>query len=244
MSPETRAFLDSVRSAEAPSADDERRVLSAVHAALATGAVAGAALGVSKGAKLFGVSVASVKAGGALLGLSVATWLAASALSQDRPAGPPAVTPVASTARAAAVSPATPPAIASDAEPTPVTPPATSSRNGAVARAATLGSSLPRPTSSPPAPSSLREEIALLSQVNGALARGDGAAALQRLDEPLASGRRLPAERMAARIRALCLLGRTQEAEARAHDFVREHPTSVQRTAVERSCAGKAIAAR
>lgn len=243
MSPETRAFLDLVRSAEDPSPEDERRVRSAVHAALATGAVAGAALGVSKSAKLFGVSVASVKVGGALLGLSAATWLAASALSQPRPAAAPAVTLAASTARTAAPSPAESSAKASDTEPSPATPPATRSRKGAVVKT-TAPASPPPATSAASAPPSLREEIALLSQVNAALARGDGVAALRRLDEPLASERRLPAERMAARVRALCLLGRTEEAEALARDFVREHPTSVQRTAVERSCAGKAIAPR
>jgi RNA polymerase sigma-70 factor (ECF subfamily) len=84
----------------------------------------------------------------------------------------------------------------------------------------------------------------LLAQVQAALDRGDGATALRRLDERASVDRRLLAERRAARILALCQLGRTQEAEQSALAFVREHPSSVQRTAVERSCAGKATEPR
>ncbi|HMJ15572.1 MAG TPA: hypothetical protein VK524_29350, partial [Polyangiaceae bacterium] len=51
MSPETRAFLDSVRNAEDPSSEDEARVLSAMRATLAAGALAG--MGATSASKLF-----------------------------------------------------------------------------------------------------------------------------------------------------------------------------------------------
>jgi hypothetical protein len=73
--------------------------------------------------------------------------------------------------------------------------------------------------------------------VQSALERGDGAEALRRLDGHASSDRQLVAERRAARIAALCLLGRTPEARAVATLFFQENAGSAQRTAVERSCA-------
>ena len=84
----------------------------------------------------------------------------------------------------------------------------------------------------------MREEIALLADVQAALERGDGAKALTRLDGHVTTDRQLLAERSAARILALCLLGRDTEARRAALVFMHAHPASVQRTAVERSCAG------
>jgi hypothetical protein len=85
---------------------------------------------------------------------------------------------------------------------------------------------------------SVREELALLAEVQAALRRGDGASALRRLDAHVTTDRQLAAERSAARVLALCALGRVQEARRAAAVFVREHPGSVQRDAVERACAG------
>lgn len=73
--------------------------------------------------------------------------------------------------------------------------------------------------------------------MQAALARGDGAAALRQLDQHVTNDRRLLAERRAARVLALCSLGRTSEAVQAMEVFLREHPASVQRSAVERSCA-------
>lgn len=233
MSPETRAFLDAVRTAEDPTPEDERRVLSAVQAALATGAAAAAGLGVSKGAKWLGVSTSGLKIGGIVVGLSAAAWVTATQLGPSAPP-PPAVIPARSiTARASSLASVTAAPPGSNATPPIATPRAELPRSGPAVAAATASP----PSSALP---SLRDEIALLSKVNAALARGDGATALKRLDEHDAAERRLLAERKAARIRALCLLGRTQEAERLARQFFREHPTSVQRTAVERSCAAHA----
>src|SRR5687768_3729560 len=82
MSPETRAFLDAVRTADDPTPDDERRVFTAVRATIATGATVGAAIAVSKTAKLFSGGIASgLKLGGLLLGLGLTAWVASTTLS-------------------------------------------------------------------------------------------------------------------------------------------------------------------
>lgn len=237
MSPETRAFLDAVRTAEDPTPEDERRVLSAVYAALATGAAVGAGLGVAKGAKWLGVSTSGLKIGGLVVGLSAAAWITATQVAPTAPP-PPAVIPARSIpARASSVASVTGAPPWPNATPPIAAPRAELPRSDPPAIRAVAAASANPPSSALP---SLRDEIALLSEVNAALARGDGATALKRLDEHDAAERRLLAERKAARIRALCLLGRAQEAERLARLFFREHPTSVQRTAVERSCAAHA----
>src|SRR5688572_5475234 len=202
MSPETRAFLDEVRAAEDPTPGDERRVLSAVHAALATGAIVSGGVAASKGMNLLGVSVATgVKASGLVLGLSVAAWIAATVLSPNVPV-PAAVSPARSVSAPAATATSVPsprsrdttPPLATESDKRPRTTPSPSPAFPAATSSTPPSSALP----------SLRDEIALLAEVNAALARGDGTTALQRLDEHDAAERRLLAERKALRIRALC----------------------------------------
>jgi RNA polymerase sigma-70 factor (ECF subfamily) len=244
MSPETRAFLDAVRAADDPTPDDERRVLTAVRATIATGATLGAAIAVSKTAKLFSGGIASgLKLGGLLVGLGVTAWIASTTLSTRGLESPakPAATQHAEDAQVPRVMPRAPLPRSADEAPEvarshPATPP--SPKPDAPSSTATRAGA----TSS--APPSLRDEIALLADVKTALDRGDGATALKRLDERPSVDRRLLAERKAARVLALCLLGRTREAEQSARAFFREHPSSVQRTAIERSCAGKTPAPR
>jgi hypothetical protein len=239
MSPETRAFLGGVRDAEDPNAEDQRRVLAAVRATLAGGAAAGASLSAPKAAKLLGTSASyGLKALGALVGLGAAAWLVSStprfrqvehrnepqqALPRDqRLPTTKALAPVPS-----ALPPVTPPVQASpwrSPSPSPSRSPTVSGEPRQHARVAR--------------PASLREEISLLADVQAALERGDGAKALARLDGHVTADRQLLAERSAARILALCLLGRDTEAQRAALAFTRAHPTSVQPTAVERSCAG------
>ena len=227
MSPEARAFLDSVRSAEDPTPADERRVLAAVRATVAFGLVTNTALGASKTATPVGFSgVLGIKVGVALLGVVAATALvsfAPSFLDRDRPT---LHQPVAPSPGRAAVTEAPAPPTSAAVRANPAGTPAPSASEQGFAR---------------PAPNrvSLRDEIAVLSDVRAAIERGDGAAALQRLDEHVTDDRQLLAERSAARILALCSLGRSEEAGRAAAAFRREHPRSIQRTAVERSCAGK-----
>ena len=234
MTPETRTFLEAIRHAEDPTAGDERRVLAALHAALAAGSVAGASVAASKATKLFGVSGASgLKLVAGLVSVGAAVWIASSVPFQDDAREPtaaarrltahsPITTPTAveTSARAA-------PAVSTTAPPQPSAPPVR-------AEARRQGS---RPADPRSSARSVREEIQLLADVRAALARGDGASALRRLDEHVTADRQFSAERSAARILALCSLGRVAEARRAADAFLRNHPRSVQRTAVERSCA-------
>jgi hypothetical protein len=96
-----------------------------------------------------------------------------------------------------------------------------------------------RASAAPGRPPSLRAELALLSQVQAALQRGEGGEALRLLDEHRTSDRQLHAERAAARVLALCAAGKTEEARSAAAAFTRQHPGSVQASAVARSCAGQ-----
>jgi hypothetical protein len=81
-------------------------------------------------------------------------------------------------------------------------------------------------------------ELALLRDAHDALRNGDGARALALLDE---HGRRFPRgslveEREAARVLALCKVGRAVEARDAASRFLREHPQSPQAERVAHAC--------
>jgi hypothetical protein len=237
MSPETRAFLDSVRDAEDPTPEDEARVLSAVRTALVAGAGAGLVFGAAKSSKLLGLAgLSGLKLGGAMMGLAAAVWLAGSFLPErgtsgassgvGQPAGDRSELPPPSRPSAAVASPVPSAVVASPAP------------SAVVVGRELSPDSAERPVARPRPPASLREEIVLLGEVQGALERGDGAAALGLLDRHVTSDRQLAAERKAARIHALCALGRSGEARALAAEFARAYPASLQRAAIERSCAG------
>jgi hypothetical protein len=89
-----------------------------------------------------------------------------------------------------------------------------------------------------PAPS-LASELELLRRVQAALRRGDGETALRELDAHVTNDRELLPERRAARILAVCRLGRVDAARLARAEFLSEHPDSIQREAVERACANR-----
>jgi hypothetical protein len=232
MSPETREFLELVRGAEDPAPGDERRVFEAVRTAIvsepplvtsggALKATAGSALSKGSGLKLLG----------ALVAISTSAILVAViATSSDARDPLPAPLRVATRdPRSLPLGVSEPPTAASaplpDASGRTIVDPRDS------ANAAPVPARAPRPTS-------LRKELALLADVQTALEQGDGATALRRLDAHVTVDRQFIAERQAARILALCALGRVQDAREAAAVFLHQNPGSVQRTAVERSCAG------
>jgi hypothetical protein len=233
MSPESRAFLDLVRDAEDPTPEDQARVHAALRSAVAAGAAVGVVMSAAKSTKLFSWSALSaVKLGAVVVGLAGGVWLIGAKLrgsaGEQRPVRAPAPV-VVSRSNTAEVASSQPSASA-----------ASSVESAAAEVAPARSQRLLAERHAPEAqrPSSLREEIALLAAVQRALDRGDGAAALARLDRHATTDRQLMAERSAARIRALCALGRVDEAQRAALEFVRAYPASLQRAAVERSCAG------
>jgi hypothetical protein len=124
---------------------------------------------------------------------------------------------------------------AGEAAPAPAPPPAPTD---ALAARPRLRSAAPPLAPPAPAVTTLREETSLLHSAQAAL-RTDPARALELLDE---HARRFPSgvlreERSAARVLALCALGRAAEARAEAARFVATWPRSLHADRVRASCA-------
>jgi hypothetical protein len=268
VSPETLAFLEAVRDVEGPTTHTEERVLRNVRRAIATGAIAGACVeapwfsktwlsgGVLKG----GYLALCLVAAGTLPGSQVTGTQgreAQAALRIGSSESEPRV-PEAGLLNPAVLSADVPTVEPNEArhEPTPtdvnaglrsVAPKtAHASRKPSPSSAANATAAPPHPPSVPSA--SLMEELLVLSHVQAALKRGDGAEALRllnerllnepRLNDPIRGGTQLLPERDAARVLALCATGQRAEAHTAATLFARRHPTSLQLSVVRRSCAG------
>jgi hypothetical protein len=235
MHDETRALLDAVRNAEDPTPADEERVARALRAAIAAGVTPGVAQPGRTDA-LPGDGLRCL-ARTVRLERSVFAFCAAAALGT----GDGDVSSRAGFSEPSHVSAL--PAMAPVPAPpvlVPVTEPAQAPQSTAP-RSSVDAPGAPRSSRPTPAPrraqSSLRAELDLLREVQSALDRGDGAAALRALDAHPGDSGQLLAERQAARVLALCLLGRTAEARAGAARFLKVYPVSVHRHAIERSCA-------
>jgi hypothetical protein len=231
MSPETRAFIEQVRAAEEPTPGDERRVFEAVRSAVVGTPSLLASGGAAKATTKFVLSKGSgLKLLGALVAVSASVTLVAVMAPSDGP-GEPLPAPARVAARDALPAPLR---VAESATVPPATLPSAS--GGPVAEPEDPANGAPLDAKAPRS-LSLRKELALLADVQAALERGDGATALRRLDAHVTVDRQFIAERRAARILALCALGRVQEARDSAAIFLRKNPGSVQRAAVEHSCA-------
>jgi outer membrane protein assembly factor BamD (BamD/ComL family) len=88
----------------------------------------------------------------------------------------------------------------------------------------------------------LAVEVDLVRRAHAALQDGDPARALKLLDQHAAAfpNGALAEERSVARIKALCLLGRSPEARSAAQQFRRQTPRSQYLRTVEASCGGSA----
>ena len=84
----------------------------------------------------------------------------------------------------------------------------------------------------------LRQELALLERVQGELRAGNGARALELLDERPAT-RQLTTEYLAAEVFAACQIGQRERARSAAERFLRSHPAGPLATRVRNSCAGE-----
>lgn len=254
LGPEARSILDGGRDGDDPTPADRVRIRGSVMRAIAAGGAATTAAAVSEAA------VAAKAAQGIALGWKILAGLlitgavgggAALALRQEAPAAPALVTSGSPPAQATSASP--PP---EDATP-PSAPLAPSSTASTVASARPASppperrfepSKEPAPLEEPPSPSvvvapptppadTLTDETRRLREAHGALTGGDPARALSLLDEQAAAGVQLREERTAARILALCQLGRVDEARAAAARFLAESPRSPLADRVRASCA-------
>jgi hypothetical protein len=201
-----------------PSAEGRARTLAALGLAGATttaaaGAAAGAgakASGWGFGAKL-GLSIVALALGGG----GFAAWRA-----QSTPGSFGSKTNIVVSA-----TPATPESVT--AVPSDVVPPIVLSAT-ATATSATAKSTKPKPTAAP-ASSSLAAEVAALDAASKALAGGDAAGALRRLDayQKDHPNGALALEAQVLRIEALARTGDKARAKSLAQNFLKAHPTSV-----------------
>lgn len=83
---------------------------------------------------------------------------------------------------------------------------------------------------------SLAAELALLQKVQVALSQGRGQQALDLLSAHQTTDHQFASERAAARILALCKLGRKSEAKQAADSFLKHHPQSVHSAAINNAC--------
>jgi hypothetical protein len=231
LDPELQSLVTAERGEVEPSAADRQRVARslaprvgagfAVGLGLVSAPAAGAAAAGAGTGLLLKVG-AAVALAGTVAALTVPNWWGEKPL----PAGAPPVTPTA----APVVSAATlAPESAVTAAPTPTDPvperaPPASARADSGARPPTL----------PP----LAEEARLLRQAQQALRDGQAGAALAALSEHQQRFPRgqLSLERSAARIQALCGLGRKQQAEREAKAFLQQHAGSGLAAQVRASC--------
>lgn len=261
LGPDARSIVDAGRDADDPTAADRARVRGALTRALAAPA-AGAPLPPRAGGDL-ATAAAKTAASPALKILAALAVIgavgAALTLGRSRPAEAPPAAPAPSAAAAEpppAREPAPPrEAPASSAQAPAALAPASAAPLPADAPSALARPAAPREASVAPAPSAtpsaapavapppgedpLAVEIRRLREVHGALKDGDPNRALALLDENSAASAQgeLREERAAARVLALCKLGRTAEATSEAARFLRESPRSPLADRVRASCA-------
>ncbi|MCC6557171.1 MAG: hypothetical protein IT372_29815 [Polyangiaceae bacterium] len=196
------------------------------------------------GALAGGAALSREDAGGARLTAPARQGVEAIAVAAVRAAPPPSSAPDAPPApEVIAAQPAPPP-------PRPAPPPrsAAASEPPAPSPAPDAPPAPPAPPAPEPRPlpdTGLDEEISLLARAQGALSSGQADRALALLDEHAAAHGEgaMGEERMAARVFALCALGRRDEARAEAQRFVAAAPRSPLAARVRAACApGEAAA--
>jgi hypothetical protein len=217
LQPESRELFQAARNALRPSTTDRVRIRDALRLRI-TGVshIPGAATSAGSGLGWlsFSALAAAVVVGGVLLA--------------PRSPQVPSVASAPSLVRSAE-APAVPPANTVAPEPPPRTAPAPTPAPTPEVRA----TAKPRPSDS------LAQEVALLSRAETELHAGRFSAALQLLNAHQKTFPRglLRQERVAARIQALCGLGRVKEANA---DLARVTPGSLHDGPTREACGGKA----
>jgi hypothetical protein len=233
---ETEELLALVRDTQDPTRTDEERVLGALQASVAAGLSSSVVMGSWLESVRLGKATAKLGTFGSKLSVIAACTAAAFGTADT---AQPSAMPMNTASQSVDVRPSSPPLATSGmsdrrqelTEPVgPVLP-----MVPAVQRPTTQGPTTQRAASQRVA--TLRRELELLGRVQTALQRGDGVTALRELDTHTTRDRRLLAEREAARIVALCLLGRVAEARHAAERFGKQHPGSVQHEAIATSCA-------
>ena len=230
LSSEAEQLVRAGREALRPSDADRERVFQALLPRLGPGAGTegiNAPSPAPAAAKGMVVKISTVLVGlgiaGAGLFLALRTESPPARPAATAPVGPPPAAPAATTP---VTSPAVPPA---RVEPVPASAPSSSPQAGSGEK---LAPAAPRPADS------LAEEVAILSQASSELHAGRPASALKTLDQ---HRRRFPRgvlgqERTAARVQALCALGRMKEAQAEIARLARSSPNSPHVARARKAC--------
>jgi hypothetical protein len=219
--PEGRSLVEAGRKAFQPTPADRERVLHALRARIP--AEAGA---------LGGPTATAAKGGAWLAGSAAAVGLAVvAAVLLPPPAGQGQLPPAGSSAFRSVSAVETARVASSAGQALPET---------ASATAATAGRTATRSSSARPSSDRLAEEVAILSRAESERHARRFASALSVLEEHRRKFPRgsLAQERMAARIRVLCGLGRVREAEAELATLKRVSPSSLH-LAARTACPAK-----
>jgi hypothetical protein len=216
LKPDADKLVQATRAALRPTEADRERVFAALLPHIGTGL---AADGMSGTAQASGAAKASLfKISAALVGLGVAGGGVFYAL---RPEAPPAPVAVSAPAKPA-------PVVAPPADPAPETAPVVPQVEPAQKRSPSASRSA----------DNLAAEVAILSRASAELRAGRPAAALKALEEHQREfpGGVLAQERLAARIQALCALGRTKEAQSELARLSRTSPGSPHVARARKAC--------
>ncbi len=244
LGPEANALLEAAREGDEPTQADRERVRGAIATRLAAGAAAG--LGVATAAKsssaavMLAGSATKVLVTVALVG-AIGASIGASALMVARARHRPAASAVSAAVPARASTEGV--AISTEqangaAESPPAYPVTTPEKASGGLRAGARPATVPAAAAPAHVTGDVAAEVRLIGEAHTAMRGGDAARALVLLDE---HARRYPKgalgeERDAARISALCALGRTSEARDATERFLRAAPLSPHAGPVRASC--------
>lgn len=253
LDPDARSILQAGRAGDEPSPEDRARVRRALQRTLAAGgalAATSAASGAASGATGVSATVATSALGvaGKLIAVIalVGTVSAAIALRPTSSAAPPSP----SKATPSALAIAAPPSLETSAGEAPSSalakahvdeaPAALPPAHAKVVASGALAADGPRSAAAAALPTEdpLSAETRRLREAHGALQGGDPQRALSLLDEQSAAYAQgeLREERAAARVLALCNLGRIDEARAAANRFLRDNPHSPLSDRIRKGC--------
>jgi hypothetical protein len=245
LGPDSNALLEAARNGDEPTHADRDRVRAAIELRLALGA--GAGLGAATAAKSAaaaapaGLLAKAMVTAGIVCAVGVITWRVARTPPRDAAHTMSLATPI---APAPIEAPAHVTEALNGAPDVPAPAPSISGqRRGLLSSAQALpiqGAVAAPSTRSVAATGDVAAEVRLLDQAHTAMRAGDAERALDLLED---HGRRYPRgalgeERDAARIAALCALGRTAEARDATDRFLRAAPQSPQAGPLRASCGG------
>ena len=254
LGPEARSILGAGRNGDDPTPTDRARVRRNLARAIAAGGAAAAASAAGTAAEGSAAAATAIagktatllmlgKIGGGLVfvaALGAGIWF-----SRPLPPGP---APSASVPVTDSASPITAPPPAPSAAPDspspespPADPPAAAAPEAPAPASPGQAAVSARPSASAgeaPPRDPLVDETQELREAHGALQSGDPQKALKLLDEQATTyaGGQLREEREAARVLALCKLGKKDEARAKIADFLRDHPGSPLEGRVRSGC--------